>query len=159
MIELMMSVAGVRAIFARKSVDCSSTDPVCKEKGWPGESKEVDAARLHSEKHGEWINEECEEDVGSTVNTELSQIEKKLKKEELCGMECKVSGISNRSARGPHEVDEIKDSLTSLGTSKASGISSCTINLDLSGWWRVPAARPLGGVSSSSQSGLAGLKV
>ena len=98
MIEPTMAVAGVRAISARNSVDCSSTDPVCKEKGWPGESKEVGAARFHSEKHIEWIDEECEEDAGGDVNKELSQIEKKLKKEEFCSIECKVSGVSNRFA-------------------------------------------------------------
>ena len=79
----------------RKSVDCSSTDPVYKEKLWPGNIKKVGAARFHSEKSGEWINEECEEDVCGAVNKKLGGIEEKLKKKEFCSMECKVSGVSN----------------------------------------------------------------
>ena len=81
MVEPTMAVVGAWAISTRKSVDCSSTDPVCKDKHWPGESKEVSAARFHREEHGELIDEECEEDVGGAVIKELSQIEKKLKKE------------------------------------------------------------------------------
>ena len=44
----------------------------------------------------ECINEECEEDVCGAVNNKLGGMEKKLKEKELCGMEHKVSGISNR---------------------------------------------------------------
>ena len=91
-----MAVAGVWVISARKSVECSCTDPVCKEKRWPGESKEVSAARFHSEERGEWINEECEEDVCGAVNKELGEIEKKTEEKKFCSMECKVSGVSNR---------------------------------------------------------------
>ena len=98
MVKPTMAVVGVRAISARKSVDCSSTDPVCKEKFRLGERKELGAARFRGEKHGEWIDEEREENVGGAVNKELSQIEMKPKKEEFCGMECKVSGISNMLA-------------------------------------------------------------
>ena len=73
----MMAVMGAWAISTRKSVECSCTDPVYKEKRWPGESKEVGAATFHSEERGECINEECEEDVCGVVNKELGEIEKK----------------------------------------------------------------------------------
>ena len=75
-----MAIPGLQAIASRKGVEGSCTDPAGKEKRWPGESKEVGAARFNSEESGDSINEECEEDVGDAVNKELSQIEKKLKK-------------------------------------------------------------------------------
>ena len=69
-----MAVPGLQAIAARKGVECSCTDPVGKEKRWPSKGKEVGAARFHSEESGEWIDEECEEDVGAAANSELGGI-------------------------------------------------------------------------------------
>ena len=93
-----MAIPGLQAIASRKGVEGSCTDPAGKEKRWPGESKEVGAARFHSEESGEWIDEERKEYVCGAVNKELGGIEKKLKKKEFCSMKCKVSGISNRVA-------------------------------------------------------------
>ena len=123
-------------ISARKSVDSSSADPVCKEKCRPCNGKEVGANGFHGKKLQEWISEECKEDVCSAVNNKLNEIEVQLQKEKFRSMECKVSGISNRVR--PDKVDEIKDSLMYFSTCKACGISSCGINLDSgwSGWWR-----------------------
>ena len=81
-----MAMVGTRAISLRKGVDCSSTNPICQEKRWPRNSKEVGAAGLHREKSREWIDEEGEEDGCGAVNKELGGIEDKLKKQELCGM-------------------------------------------------------------------------
>ena len=95
---MAIAVQCLQAVATRKSVECSLTDPVGKEERWSSKGKEVGAARFHSDENGEWIDEECEENVRGAVNKELGGMEKKLKKKEFLSMEFKVLGVSNRVA-------------------------------------------------------------